>query len=62
MAKTTVYEIDAEEAKRLEAAVNDCISQMQQANQRMERRQMEIDRLKADTRAMLNQIREFRAT
>lgn len=60
MAKTITYEIDAEEAKRLETAVNECIAQMQEADQRMDRRQLEIDQLKAETRAMLNQIREFR--
>lgn len=54
------YQIDAEEARQLETAVDECVAAMQQANQRMDRRQVEIDRLKAETRAMLNQIRELR--
>ena len=31
-----------DEAKQLEAAVNDCIAQMQEANLRMDQRQIEI--------------------
>jgi hypothetical protein len=61
MPKTLTYEIDADEAKQLEATVNECIAQMQQANQRMDHRQVEIDKLKAETRAMLNRIRELKA-
>jgi len=61
MAKTMTYQIDADEAKQIEAAVNECVAEMKQANQRMESRQLEIDKLKAETRAMLNQIRELRA-
>jgi thiamine biosynthesis lipoprotein ApbE len=61
MAKIITYQIDADEARQLEAAVNECIAEMQQANQRMENRQVEIDRLKAETRAMLSQIRQLRA-
>ena len=61
MAKTMTYQIDADEAKQIEAAVNECVAEMKEANQRMESRQLEIDKLKAETRAMLNQIRELRA-
>lgn len=61
MAKTIICKIDADEATKLEAAVNECITQMQQANERMDARQVEIDKLKAETRAMLNQIRQLRA-
>jgi hypothetical protein len=61
MAKTLTYQIDADEAKQLEAAVNDCIAEMNTANQRMDQRQVEIEKLKAETRAMLNQIRELKA-
>ena len=61
MAKTITYEIDADEAKQIEATVNECIAEMKQANQRMENRQLEIDKLKAETRAMLNRIGELRA-
>jgi predicted nucleic acid-binding Zn-ribbon protein len=61
MAKTMTYQIDADEAKQIEAAVNECVAEMKEANQRMENRQLEIDKLKAETRVMLNQIRELRA-
>jgi hypothetical protein len=60
MAKAITYEMDMDEAKQLEAAVNECIIEMQQANQRMDNRQVEIDKLKSETRAMLAQIRELR--
>ena len=59
MAKAITHEMDVDEAKQLEAAVNDCIAEMQQANLRMDRRQTEIDTLKAETRAMLAQIHEL---
>ena len=61
MAKTLTYQIDEDEAKQIEIAVNEYVAEMKQANQRMESRQLEIDKLKAETRAMLNQIRELRA-
>jgi len=61
MAKTISYEVEADEAKRLEAAVKELITQMQETNQRMDERQVEIDRLKAETRIMLKQISELRA-
>jgi predicted nucleic acid-binding Zn-ribbon protein len=61
MAKSMTSQIDAEEAKQIETAVNECVAEMKQANQRMESRQLEIDKLKAETRAMLNRIRELRA-
>ena len=61
MAKSMTYRIDADEAEQIETAVNEYVAEMKQANQRMEIRQLEIDKLKAETRAMLNQIRELRA-
>jgi uncharacterized coiled-coil DUF342 family protein len=61
MAKTLTFQIDADEAKQLEAAVDECISEMQQANQRMDERQARIEQLKSETRAMLEQIRQMRA-
>ena len=60
MAKSMTYQIDADEAKQIETAVNEYVAEMKQANQRMENRQLEIYKLKAETRAMLNQIRELR--
>lgn len=62
MPKAITHEMNVDEARQLEAAVNDCIAEMQQANQRMDKRQIEIDTLKAETRAMLGQIRELMAS
>jgi len=61
MAKTLTYQIGADEAKQLEAAIDECIAEMERANQRMERREAHIEQLKAETRAMLSQIRQMRA-
>ena len=60
MAKTLTFQIDADEAKQLEAAVDECITEMEQANRRMEKRQVHIEQLKAETRAMLDNIRQMR--
>jgi len=61
MPKAITHEIDVDEAKQLEAAVNECIAEMQEVNQRMDKRQVEIDTLKAETRAMLSQIHKLMA-
>ncbi len=61
MSKATTYQIDMDEAKKLETAVNECIVEMQKANQRMEHRQVRIEKLKAETRAMLKQMRQLKA-
>ena len=60
MAKTLTFQIDADEAKQLEAAVDECITEMEQANRRMDKRQVHIEQLKAETRAMLDNIRQMR--
>lgn len=60
MAKTLTFQIDADEAKQLESAMDECILEMQAANQRMDERQARIEQLKSETRAMLEQIRQMR--
>ena len=40
-----------------EAAIEGCLTQMRQLRERMDRDQAEIDRLKAETRALLAQLR-----
>jgi hypothetical protein len=61
MAKRSNRGSDKGETKELEAAVNECLSQIKLTNERMILRQREIDQLKAETRALLNRIRQFRA-
>ncbi|MDQ2800533.1 MAG: hypothetical protein M3Y13_12950 [Armatimonadota bacterium] len=46
----------SDEAAALEAAVRDIAAQIEQSNARMERDRVEIDRLQAETRVMLNSI------
>ena len=41
---------------RMQAAVEECISEMQRANDRMQKDQLEIEHLKAKTRAMLTEL------
>lgn len=43
------------------AGINDYIAEMQQVNQRMDKRQIEIDTLKTETRAILSQIHKLMA-
>lgn len=61
MAKAITYQIDADEAEQIETIVNKYVAEMKQANQRMESRQVEINKLKTETRIMLDQIRRLRA-
>ena len=60
MAKILTFQMDADEAKQLESAVDECITEMEQANRRMDKRQVHIEQLKAETRAMLDNIRQMR--
>ena len=41
----------------LKAAIEQCFARMEQARRQMEQDQIEIDRLKATTRAILNRMR-----
>jgi hypothetical protein len=45
------------EAEQFQALITDCLEKMRQANERMDREEEEIERLKVETRAMLNQIK-----
>ena len=50
-------DITADEAAKFEAAISQCMVAMQQANEQMASDQAEIERLKAETRAMLARLK-----
>jgi len=56
MADPIRIEIAADEAAKIEAAIAECITVMQQANEQMARDQIEIEHLKAETREILAQL------
>jgi len=56
MADPIRIEIAADEAAKIEAAITECITLMQQANEQMARDQIEIEHLKAETREILAQL------
>ena len=56
MEKTIKIEVPTNESRRMQAAVEECISEMQRANDRMQKDQLEIEHLKAKTRAMLTEL------
>ena len=53
MDETARFEVSADEAVRIQGAIQECILEMQRANERMKKDQAEIERLKEKTRAML---------
>ena len=55
--KSLVLELQKSEAAKLEAALKECVSELERARKRMRIDQGEINRLKAETRAMLAQIK-----
>ena len=56
MEKTIKFEVPVDEAVQVQAAMQECIAEMQRANERMKKDQAEIERLKAKTRAMLAEL------
>ena len=48
-----------DENAELKGAVRQCIDELESANQRMAQRQLRIDKLKIETRAMLNALKAF---
>jgi len=50
-------EISAWEAADFEAFLDQCLAEMARANERMEKDQVEIEQLKAETRAKLESIK-----
>ncbi len=57
MEDKTMHPQKLQTAADYEAAFAECLSQMQQMRERIDRDQAEIDRLKAETRAVLAQLR-----
>ncbi len=59
MAKTLTQDVNvtADENAELKIAVRECISELESANSRMAERQVRINKLKAETRAMLNELK-----
>ncbi|MDQ3754183.1 MAG: hypothetical protein M3371_05560 [Acidobacteriota bacterium] len=57
MEETIKLEMTKAEAEQFQALIADCLEKMRQANQRMDQEEEESERLKAETRAMLNQIK-----
>lgn len=55
--KSLTLEVPKAEAAKMDAAIKECISEMERARKRMKNDQAEIDRLKAQTRAMLAQMK-----
>lgn len=60
MPKTATYEISTQEADQWKNKIGELTEQMQEANRRMDTRQIEIERLKSHTRITLDQIRKFK--
>ncbi len=56
MDKALTLELTAETAAELEEIVKELIAEMQRAGEKMKRDKEEIDRLKAETRAILKQL------
>jgi len=50
-------EISASEAADFEAFLDQCLAEMARANERMEKDQVEIEQLKAETRAIMDSIK-----
>lgn len=57
MSKTISPDMTASEAGEYSEAINQMLAQMKQANERMERDQEEINRLKAETREIIERLK-----
>ncbi len=57
MSKDITLEPTAEEAAQIEAASKELLAEIKRANDQMARDQQEIDRLKAETRAILAKLK-----
>ncbi|NOT59470.1 MAG: hypothetical protein HOP19_04505 [Acidobacteria bacterium] len=56
MEKTISIELPADEAAKLTALMEMCIARMDEAHEQMAKDQVEIERLRADTRAVLERM------
>jgi hypothetical protein len=57
MSKTISSDVTADEAVNYEEAINQMLSEMKQANEKMDRDQEEIERLKVETREILARLK-----
>lgn len=57
MSKTITPELTADEARSYEEAINQMLAEMKQANEKMDRDQEEIERLKTETREILSRLK-----
>ncbi len=57
MSKTITPDVTANEAGDYEEAINKMLAEMKQANEKMDRDQEEIERLKAETREILARLK-----
>ncbi len=57
MEETIKLEMTKAEAEQFQSLIADYLEKMRQANKRMDEDEEEIEHLRADTRAMLNQIK-----
>ncbi|HUE81954.1 MAG TPA: hypothetical protein VMM84_07550 [Pyrinomonadaceae bacterium] len=57
MSKTIVPDVTASESDDYEKAIDQMLSEMRQVNEKMDRDQVEIDRLKAETREILTRLK-----
>lgn len=54
--KSLTLEVPKAEAARVDAALKECLAEMERARKRMKSDQVEIDRLKAQIRTLLAQM------
>jgi hypothetical protein len=57
MDNPAMMDVNPDEAARIEPAIDECIAAMKLANAQMANDQAEIERLKAETRMMLTELR-----
>ncbi len=57
MEETVKLEMTKAEAEQFQSFIADCLEKMRQSNLRMDQNEAEIAQLKAETRAMLNQLK-----
>ena len=57
MDNPVMMDVNPDEAARIEAAIDECFAAMKLANKKMASDQAEIERLKAETRTMLTQLK-----
>ena len=57
MSKTITPNVTADEAGGYEEAINQMLAEMKRANEKMDRDQEEIERLKAETREILARVK-----